>query len=259
MMMASRLMGLGGDTQILVEAFNNRDMYVQPTIHDKDELVLLVFNALLRPGDNVLDVGANIGRMTVLASKQVAPTERVLSFEPSPLVIASLYKNIFFNRCQNVTIRNYAVSDADGLLPFHVPLDTNSGLGSFRDLGKDNCLVIDVPIRKLDQEPGLPESVRLIKIDTEGADLRVLRGAESLIGRCRPAIVMEFSPPWIIQMGDDPGWMLKFAERHKYSLYQLCPDGPKAVAELPTFQIDLLCMPMPLIDSSWNVLKAGSN
>ena len=256
MLMAPRLMGLGGDTQILVEAFNNRDMYVQPTIHDKDELVLLVFNALLSPGDNVLDVGANIGRMTVLASKLVGATGQVLSFEPSPMVIASLYKNIFFNRCQNVSIRNYAISDADGLLPFHIPLDTNSGLGSFRDLGKEHCLVITVPIRQLDQEHGLPESVRLIKIDTEGADLRVLRGAESLIKRCRPVIVMEFSPKWITQMGDEPNWILKFAERHGYSLYQLHPGGPKPIVDLPSFQIDLLCTPLPLGMPAWNALKA---
>ena len=254
MMMPPRLMELGGNTQILVEAFNNRDMYVQPTIRDKDELVLLVFNALLRPGDNVLDVGANIGRMTVLASKLVGSSGQVLSFEPSPMVIASLYKNIFINRCQNVSIKNYAVSDADGLMPFHVSLDTNSGLGSFRDFGKNHCLVIDVPVRQLDQENNLPESVRLIKIDTEGADLRVLRGAQSLITRCRPVIVMEFSPTWITQIGDDPSWMLKFAERHKYNLYQLHLDSPKPLVDLPSVQIDLLCTPKPLAEANWNSL-----
>jgi FkbM family methyltransferase len=255
MLMAPRLLALTADTYILVEAFNNRDMYVQSSIRDKDELVLFVFDALLRPGDNVLDVGANIGRMTVLASKGVGPGGRVIAFEPSPLVIASLYKNIFFNQCKNVSVRNYAVADADGSLPFHVPLDTNSGLGSFRDLGTDQSLVIEVPIRQIDQERGLPDDVRLIKIDTEGADLRVLRGAELLIARCRPAIVLEFSPAWIAQMGDEPKWILEFAARHDYSLYQLQPEGPRALTELPAVQIDLLCTPRALSEPTWAALK----
>lgn len=253
--LAPRVLPVRGDCQLLVEAFNNRDMYVQPTPRDKDELVLRVFEALLVPGDNVLDVGANIGRMSLLASRLVGSTGRVLAFEPSPLVVASLYKNAFFNNCSNIAIRNYAVSDADGRLAFHVPLDTNSGLGSFRDIGEGQSLVIEVPIRRLDAETGLPESVRLIKIDTEGADLRVLRGAQALIDRCRPTIVMEFSPRWIAQLGDSAEWILEFAAKSGYSLYQLRPNGPEPLTALPAEQIDLLCTPRPLDARGWEALS----
>lgn len=250
-----RVMPVTGDQRLLVEAFNNRDMYVQPSARDKDELVLQVFEAVLRPGDHVLDIGANIGRMSLLASRLVGPQGRVLAYEPSPVVVASLYKNIFFNRCENIAVRNYAVSDADGVLSFHMPLDTNSGLGSFRDIDTGDSLTIEVPIHQLDGESGLPEALRLMKIDTEGADIRVLRGAQALIRRCRPVIVMEFSPRWIAQLGDSPDWLAGFMAEQGYSLYRLRPGGPERLEQLPTEQIDLLCTPVALQEESWAALR----
>ncbi len=107
-------------------------------------------------------------------------------------------------------------------------------------------MVIEVSVRTLDAESGLPQPVRLIKIDTEGADIRVLKGAQRLIERDRPTIVLEFSPRWIAQLGDSAEWIQSFATDKKYSLYRLDRNGPKLLTTLPTDQIDLLCTPQPL-------------
>lgn len=249
--LAPKLIDLDGGSRLLLEAFNNRGHYLEPDTLSKDDQVVRAVKALVAPGHCVVDVGANIGRITVLASRQVGPMGRVVAFEPSPKVISSLYRNLEINRCANVTVHNVAVTDLDGALTFNMPLGTNSGWGSLRELATGAAVRIEVSGRRLDSLlAGLPP-VRLLKVDVEGADLRVIRGAQALLRRDLPAVVLEYSPAWIRELGDDPAWLLSFFKDLGYATYQLTDAVPQPLTEVPNIQVDLLALPpgMPLRDS----------
>lgn len=249
-----KLLHLDKGSRLLIEAYNNRGHYVETESLSKDQRVVKVFGAVLGTGDNVLDVGANIGRMSVLASRLVGNSGSVIAFEPSPKVISSLYRNLAINGCTNLTVYNLAIADSDGQITFHMPIGTNSALGSIRNIGDDASICIEVPLRALDNFDSLPPTIKVVKIDVEGADLRVVRGATRLIKTRRPIIVMEFSPIWIRQLGDDQNWLQDFMDLNGYHLYELKDDGPHIISELPSEQIDLLCLPDKLRILSWDGL-----
>jgi FkbM family methyltransferase len=74
----------------------------------------------LRPGDTVIDVGANIGCFTVLAARAVGPTGRVIAVEPEQSTFESLRRNILLNRCENVDARRLAIGGSSGSADLHV-------------------------------------------------------------------------------------------------------------------------------------------
>lgn len=250
-----RLINIDDGTKLLLEAFNNRGHYVEIRSLTKDVRVVRAFENILRRGDVALDVGANIGRMSVLASRLVGPTGRVFSFEPSPKVVSSLYRNLAINRCSNVVVRTFALADYDGVTCFHMPVGTNSAWGSLREIGTGASIEVEVFVRSLDSLAELPGPIRLLKIDVEGADLKVVRGAANLIRTQRPMIILEYSPDWIRQLGDDPLWLEKFLLEEGYYAYELLDNGPRRLTNFPEKQIDLLCAPMSLSQESWDGLR----
>lgn len=139
---------------------------------------------LVHEGDTVVDVGANIGFMTSLMAKVVGNTGHVLAFEPHPELYAQLCANIerfSDDRSGRVAAESLALSDCEGedwLVSDSELFARNSGTAGLRDNSlagsKDG---LRVQTGKLDQFIS-DKTVALLKIDVEGAELRVLRGAE---------------------------------------------------------------------------------
>ena len=99
----------------------------------------------LKPGDTFIDVGANFGYYTVLASKLVGPTGRVIAFEPDPRSFQLLERNVARNGCTNVVLEQKALADKPGTLTLHVS-DSNRGAHSVIAAGTDNVShTVDVP------------------------------------------------------------------------------------------------------------------
>jgi len=152
-------------------------------------------------GDTVIDVGANIGAFTVKASKLVGPTGTVISLEPASKSFTLLDANIRRNDLSNVKPFKYAVSDSEGEASLYV--DKASERSSlFSDQGdsertRRNIETIEsVKMVSLDT---LAESLKfdridVIKIDVEGSELAVLRGAKRTITKYMPNIVLEWHP-----------------------------------------------------------------
>ncbi len=140
---------------------------------------------LLSAGDCVFDIGANVGYYTLLASGKVGPAGRVIAFEPLPGNLRLLRRHLQLNDAHNVTVIDAAVGDADGTAHF-APHVCNS-MGSLSDSGS-----IAVDIVSLDTlvDSGRVPIPSVMKIDVEGAELRVLRGAARLIERARPIILL---------------------------------------------------------------------
>jgi len=157
------------------------------------------FVTLLRAGDVAVDVGANCGFLTVLAAMRVGPTGHVVSFEPDPENVARLRANLALNNCTNVTVIEKAVTNQVGAIEFFINGD-NSGGNALWDPaqypGNEKCLAnpirLTVPGTTLDAEweqLRLP-APKVIKIDTEGADQRVLEGMRDLRSGQKPRFVI---------------------------------------------------------------------
>jgi len=135
----------------------------------------------LHPGDTFLDVGANIGYFTLLASSLVGPAGRVLAVEASPSTFASLQRHIERNAATNVRGINAAAYDRVATLPmYYLPEEENTGGASLvRQIGPVEALVEAMPLADMISESERSR-LRVVKIDIEGAELQALRGLEPI-------------------------------------------------------------------------------
>jgi len=164
------------------------------TIGVFDLAVSEVLLRLIRPGDLVIDAGANVGYMTVLAAVAAGPTGQVMSFEPNPILLSPLRQNIAMAREQfsmaPIDLRASALGSHHHSATFVLPpADAlNDGLGHIAEgPGAAGATgTIDVAVEPLDDSLS-GKDVGLLKIDVEGYEARVLEGAGDAIrsGRIR--------------------------------------------------------------------------
>ncbi len=159
------------------------------------EAEVRLFDQLLRPGDAVVEVGANIGSHTVPLSRAVGPSGVVHAFEPQRLVHQILNANLALNDCFNVFTHRKAAGTTAGQVeicsipPYHPLNYGNIVIGM--DYGGDSTME-SVPLITIDSLD-LPR-LDLLKVDAEGMDLQVLEGAAATIQAHRPAIFTEVTP-----------------------------------------------------------------
>lgn len=158
----------------------------------KPETDNIQVDLLCRPGDCVLDIGANVGDWTLAMALRVGPGGRVLAFEPVPYLAETIAKTSRINRQDQVEVHNLALSDADGTAEFSVE-HGNSG-GSRLGRMEGDFAMTTVPTRRLDsllaERPGITR-IDFIKIDVEGHELEVLQGAHATLARFRPPLILE--------------------------------------------------------------------
>ena len=151
----------------------------------------------LKNGDVFVDVGANIGYYTLLASKQVGSTGRVVSIEALPEVFKHLESNVAANFCHNVRLVNVAVADEMGEIPIYGSPSSNRGMSSIINY-KDWPVEAFVSAAPLDKILSAEEMKRLciIKIDIEGAEAPVLSRIVDTLELYNPnmQILVELSP-----------------------------------------------------------------
>jgi FkbM family methyltransferase len=143
---------------------------------------------LVRPGAIVYDIGAHAGFFTLLLSRIVGRSGRVLAFEPHPANAARLLANLEANACQNVELHAVAVSDCAGTQRFS--FHESSLEGSLAANGA-NVAVTTVDALISDGAP----APSLMKIDVEGAEGRVTAGARRTLAAHRPLLLMEVHSP----------------------------------------------------------------
>jgi FkbM family methyltransferase len=157
-----------------------------------DEPELIDVTRWLRPGDWVVDVGANVGRYTCHMSRCVGPTGRVLAFEPIPESFALLTANVYASGATNVSLFNIALSSASGMVSMTVPYHDHTRLNNYYQAHIAPTGDYQVVCMPLDVIPVLGR-VRLVKVDVEGHDLQVLEGMQSLLRRDCPLLIVEGS------------------------------------------------------------------
>lgn len=156
---------------------------------------------LLRPGDRVIDVGANIGTHTMSLARMVGPRGSVLAFEPQPSIFQLLAANVLINGASNAEVILGACAATSGTVALAGIDYTQDGQYSALSLAD-----LQRPSRETPPatRPGntfaledvfRADRLRLIKIDVEGMETDVLRGAERIIARHRPVLYIENERP----------------------------------------------------------------
>jgi FkbM family methyltransferase len=151
----------------------------------------------LTPGGSFVDIGAHMGVHSLRAAKAVGDNGRVVSIEPNPVTAARLRANIAASGWRNMEVRQVACADAAGKLKLFAGGPANTGTAS---LSRENALgwggggqSFEVDVVTLDEilKTSPLTRIQVIKIDTEGAETRILRGAGETLRKHRPAIVLE--------------------------------------------------------------------
>jgi FkbM family methyltransferase len=164
-----------------------------------------IARAVCRPGDVIFDVGANIGSETVAFSDLVGPGGAVYAFEPFPANVELLRRNAAQTRAGNVEVLALALGDHPTTVRFAVPDSGNSGSGYVLNAGTGTpAQTIEVACTTLDELSPQLRPPRLLVIDAEGHEPAILRGAERLLARDRPVIVLEALEGLLARAGSSP-------------------------------------------------------
>ena len=206
---------------------NPRDQVITPWLKKGvwEPVETALFRSEIHPGDVVVDVGANVGYFTLIAAQLVGDSGRVWAFEPDPDAFSILERNVELNGYKNVTLVNKALGSEPGTLRlFRHP--TNLGDHRIYDPG-DERVAVEVPVTTLDKALGDTARLDLIKVDTQGAECAVLLGASGALAHRDVALIMEYTPRYIRQMGQDPQACLGKLAGAGFAFYEIREGAPK--------------------------------
>lgn len=165
---------------------------------------LAYLEKVLSPGKVFIDVGANFGVYALVASKLVGAAGRVTAFEPTAQSFAILQQNIELNHCANVRAFRVALTHSRGKAWLYHGWDpVGNSLGMDPLCGDEGEEVQTEALDNLLEENGI-DRVDVIKVDVEGAEELVLRGATRSLTRYRPVVIFEFNPGCATRLGLSP-------------------------------------------------------
>jgi FkbM family methyltransferase len=175
-----------------------------------------LFARYLREGDCVVDVGANIGSVTLTAASRVGSHGSVYAFEPHPRIFGYLKENIEMNGFRNVHLFNLALGNVEGNVLF-------SNIRS----DDQNAIIpdgqgIDVQVRPLDAIGIIEPCIHLLKIDTEGYEKFVLLGASELL---KKTMTVYFESWEHAKYGYHPREVLQLLENAGFCVFKLHDGG----------------------------------
>jgi FkbM family methyltransferase len=218
-------------------------MLEQPLIHNNFETLERAFvEDFLQPGMTAIDIGAHHGLYTLIAAKRVGPKGYVYAFEPSPRERQLLTQHIRLNRMRNVFVLNLALGNADGDTTLFLADGGESGCNSLRPpTVTAGTTLVRIHVTRLDdwlRQEGVAQ-VDFIKMDVEGGEMDLLKGAERCLERKpRPVILSEVQDirtrPW----GYPAREIIQHLARKGYSWYRFKEMGSLAELDLTSDTFD---------------------
>ncbi|MET9529750.1 FkbM family methyltransferase [Streptomyces sp. NPDC006649] len=182
----------------------------------------------LRAGDVLVDVGANLGFLSVYGSRLVGETGRVVSIEASPVFHRRVLQHAELNGCDNIRAVNAAVSDSLRTLTFVLASSRNMGANSIVPWDGPAESTFEMEARPLPEllQPDEIRRARVIKIDVEGAEGGVVRGLAPMLDDLRPdaEIAVEVTPERMEQLGESVDELLDVMREHGFHTYHLAND-----------------------------------
>jgi FkbM family methyltransferase len=191
------------------------------------------FRTAVKPGDTVYDVGAHFGTYTIISIHQGGPETRVIAYEPCELTRQYLTQHLKWNRVAGqVLVRGVCCGATRGKASFYFRPGVPEGInGLVRNEGLSE---VPVEVTTLDAEVdelGLRPAI--IKIDVEGAELDVLRGAELTLRNCRPRLFISLHPGPLATLGIQPSVILDWLDKRAYRCHIIAEDQELHVMALP--------------------------
>lgn len=175
---------------------------------DYESMLERFYRGLLCSGDTCVDIGAHVGRHMYPMFECVGTSGRILAFEPIPDLAEALRMQIESRGLsKTISIHQLALADRSGAANFYIAVDAPGYSGLRRRIYDVPTAVreIEIQLRTLDEmADGVVSSLSFIKIDAEGAEWSILRGARKTLERFRPVISFEFGETSYGVFGVDP-------------------------------------------------------
>jgi FkbM family methyltransferase len=200
--------------------------------NDRD---LVFVGDLLNPGDVLVDAGANVGLFSLVAAEIVGPPGRVYAFEPRRWCYDLLCRNRSLNDLMWLVTDNRALSERSGVSRFVEFRGTWSGYSSFAPpSGIVSGNLVEVTCVSLDEAIPRDEwsRIRLMKLDVEGSELRVLEGASELVASAHPDILLEVVDEHLARQGASSGMLYEWLVARGYSVYRRADGGRWAACSI---------------------------
>ncbi|OJJ23548.1 hypothetical protein BKI52_04065 [marine bacterium AO1-C] len=187
----------------------------------KDHSTEIIFN-LCNEGDSVIDVGANIGYVSLNIAQKVGANGKIISFEPDPLNFQRLSKNLSLNNFQNIVLENKGLAQKSGELNLMVFEESNRGMNRIVPQGSTNAKSVKVNVVRLDDylNENPLEKLNLIKIDVEGYEMNVLQGAQQTIQKFKPQLFIELDDNNLKAQGSNAQGLIKYLIDLGYSIHR---------------------------------------
>ena len=197
----------------------------------------------LASGDTFVDVGANVGHFTLLASKLVGDSGRVVAIEASGQTFEALVQNLSRNKVRNVRAIHAAASDLPGVVKVFRGPETHIGLSTIieAEARKQGCelegQVAAAPLLSL-LNPEEIRTARLIKIDAEGAEWAVVAGMSSMLHSGRPdlEVTVEINPACLARQGRSADELVQIFSAAGFHPY-LLENNYKAAGYIPPIEV----------------------
>lgn len=211
----------------LVPYYEDLRIELQPMKHRGISGLIYIFRKLeeqssfmtdyIKEGMTVLDIGANIGYYSIIYSKLVGEKGRIYSFEPTKSTYDKLLKNIQINKCKNIIPLNYALSNVNEKRKFYhaEAHDRNAFAPEIENAEHEEveCKVLDEFIRDNNLH------VDFLKIDVEGSELLVFKGASRFLDYYNGPIYCEFNTPKINNLGYTLKDLVSFIKEKGFNIY----------------------------------------
>jgi FkbM family methyltransferase len=194
---------------------------------DYERFILKVIDRLC-PNDGVfIDIGANVGYLSLFMARQ--QTRVIYSFEASSITYSALLDNIKLNKSNNINTFNLYLGENDGHTSFYYDMDNPAASSAVKliDLNEHSSEIVS--IRRLDSIVNDLNRVDLIKIDVEGSELFVIRGAFKTIAKHRPFIVCEMLRKWSTKYNYHPNDIINSLIDLHYVVYEIVNDSLRSL------------------------------
>jgi FkbM family methyltransferase len=194
------------------------NLYLLLNGYHECDVTVIILN-ILKEGDLCIDVGAHCGYYTLLFSKIVKEKGKVISFEPDKNNLSLLIRNVKLNKCNNVKIYPYAISDNDSFAILSV--DEKTGFDSYiMETTKSNIdskisMVKTIKLDSLNYE----KPVYLLKIDAQGHEVKILKGSHKVLMNTK-YVILEYCPSMIVERTkENPFLVFEILSKNNFNLY----------------------------------------